>query len=144
MKTFVPKTAGLVRKWFLVDAENQTLGRLATEIADLLRGKGKSEFVPHLDLGDGVVVINTAKIRLTGAKWQQKTYHSHSGWQGGYKEITAEKLHEKNPTKILESAIAGMIPKTRFKNDVLRRLRLFPGAEHAMAAQKPEPISFSA
>ncbi len=142
MKTFSPTTAGLTRKWFLIDAENQTLGRLATKIADLLRGKGKPEFAPHLDLGDGVVVINADKIHLTGNKWAKKTYHSHSGWQGGYKEITAEKLHEKKPTKILEFAVAGMIPKTRFKEDVLGRLRLFSGTEHTMTAQKPEKLSF--
>jgi len=142
MKTFSPKTAGLTRKWFLIDAEGKTLGRLATKIADLLRGKSKPEFAPHVDLGDGVIVINAAKIRLSGNKLTQKKYYSHSGYLGGLKEITAEKLLEKDPTEVLKRAVAGMIPKTRFKNEVLKRLRLFADADHSMAAQKPEKLSF--
>lgn len=142
MKTFIPKTADTDRKWYIVDAEGKTLGRMATEIADILRGKGKPTFTPHLDTGDGVVVINASKINLTGGKWAQKKYYSHSGYLGGLKEVSAEDLNEKKPTEIVRKAVSGMIPKNRLKKDILSRLRIFSGADHNLEAQKPDPVSF--
>lgn len=142
MKTFIPKTSELSRKWYIVDAKGKTLGRIATEIADILRGKGKPTFTPHMDTGDGVVVINSAKINLTGGKWAQKKYYSHSGYLGGLKEISAEKLLAKKPNELIKKAVAGMIPKNKLKKDILARLRIFSGAEHNLEAQKPESVSF--
>lgn len=142
MKTFVPKKAEGERKWYLVDANGKTLGRIATEIAKVLRGKNKPEFTPHLDLGDGVVVINAEKINLsTQAKWDQKKYYSHSGYVGNLKEISAKKLLEKKPTEILRQAVVGMIPKNKLKADMTKRLRIFSGAEHTLQSQKPEALT---
>ncbi len=142
MKTFLPNKSTLERKWYIVDAEGQTLGRIATEIAVVLRGKGKPDFTPHLDTGDGVIVINAEKISLSGDKWAQKKYYSHSGYLGSLKEVAAEKLMEKKPTEIIRRAVAGMIPKNRLKKDILLRLRIFVGPEHNLSAQNPESLSF--
>ena len=142
MKTFLPKKSEIVRKWHILDAEGMRLGLLATAAADLLRGKHKPTFTPHIDGGDGVIVINAEKIELSGAKWSQKKYYSHSGHLGSLKEISAEKLMAKKPTAVVEKAITGMIPKNRLKSDVLTRLRIFVGAEHTLAAQNPTPFLF--
>jgi len=143
MKTFLPKLTEIERKWYVIDVTDQTLGSLATTAAKLLRGKSKPIFTPHIDTGDGVVIINAEKIRLTGKKWSQKTYYSHSGYSGGLKEITAEKLMEKKPTEMVTKAISGMIPKNRLKKEILKRLRVFSGPEHTLQAQKPESLSLS-
>ncbi|QQS58725.1 50S ribosomal protein L13 [Candidatus Peregrinibacteria bacterium] len=141
MKTRILTTPPKERKWHLIDMNEKVLGRTATHIADLLRGKGKADFTPHIDNGDGVIVINASTIRMTGEKWSQKKYYSHSGYPGGIKEISAENLHEKDPSALLHKAVSGMIPKNKLKKDILKRLRIFPSAEHTMQAQKPEPIA---
>ncbi len=140
MKTFVPKKTDITRSWYIVDATGKSVGRLATEVATVLRGKNKPTFTPHLDMGDGVVVINAEKVVLTGNKWKNKKYFSYSGYVGHVKETTAERMHEKKPTFILEKAIAGMIPRTKFKKDILKRLKVYAGAEHRQEAQNPQPL----
>jgi large subunit ribosomal protein L13 len=140
MKTFVIKKTDIQRKWYLVDAEGKTLGRIATEISVLLRGKNKPEFSPHLDIGDGVVVVNAEKVFLSGGKEEKKKYYSHSGYSGGMKEISVGKLREKKPAEIIRKAVSGMIPKNRLKKSILSRLRVFVGSEHTLSAQQPEPI----
>lgn len=141
MKTYVPtKVSGENRKWYLVDAENQVLGKLAVLIANILRGKNKATFTPHLDLGDYVVVINAEKIRLSGNKLADKKYYSHSGYIGSLKETSAEKMLEKSPEKVMELAVKGMIPSNKLKKEVLKRLKLVIGSEHNFAAQKPEKV----
>lgn len=140
MKTLIPSTKGIERKWYIVDASDKVLGRLAAEIAKILRGKHKPTFTPHLDLGDGVIVVNAEKIALTGNKWDQKTYFSYSGYIGNLRQKSAKKVHSENPTRLVEEAIAGMIPKTRMKKDILLRLKVYPAMEHPHEAQKPEPL----
>lgn len=137
MKTFVPKKTDIVRAWHLIDATGKSVGRIATEAAKVLRGKNKPTFTPHLDTGDGIVIINAENIVLTGNKWEQKKYFRYSRYIGNVKEFTAEKMHEKNPTFILETAIAGMIPRTKFKKDILMRLKVYSGSTHQQEAQKP-------
>ncbi len=138
MKTFVPKKIDIIREWFIVDATGKSVGRIATEVAKALRGKNKPTFIPHLDTGDGVIIINAEKVVLTGNKWTQKKYFRYSGYIGNVKETTAEKMLEKNPTFILENAIAGMIPRTKFKNEILKRLKVTVGSEHRHDAQQPK------
>ena len=128
-------------QWYLVDATDKAPGVIATVIATYLRGKQKPSWSPHIPSRDGVIVINADKIRLSGAKWQDKKYYSHSGYSGGLKTTTADKLHQKKPTEILRHCIAGMIPKNRLKKDALSRLRLFTGAEHNLEAQQPIQLS---
>ncbi|HLG25857.1 MAG TPA: 50S ribosomal protein L13, partial [Candidatus Gracilibacteria bacterium] len=130
MKTFSPKISEMKRQWFLVDVKDKTLGKVATRLADILRGKNKPTFSPHLDCGDYVVVINAKEIGLSGSKLLQKEYHHHSRYPGGLKTFRAEELLEKNPERVLESAIAGMIPHTKIKKDILKKLKIFPGSEH--------------
>ncbi len=137
MKTFVPKKSDITRAWFVVDAAGKPVGRIATEVAKVLRGKNKPTFTPHLDTGDGVIIINADKVVLTGNKWSQKKYFRYSGYVGNVKETTAEKMMEKKPTFILENAVAGMIPRTKFKNDLLKRLKVVTGTEHRQDAQQP-------
>lgn len=140
MKTFVPKKTDITRSWYIVDAAGKSVGRLATEVATVLRGKNKPTFTPHLDTGDGVVVINAEQVVLTGNKWKDKKYYRYSGYVGNLKVTTAEKMHEKKPTFIVETAIAGMIPRTKFKNEILKRLKVYAGAEHRQEAQNPQPL----
>ena len=140
MKTFVPKKSDIKRDWYIVDAAGKPVGRIATEIAIVLRGKNKPTFTPHLDTGDGVIVINADKIVLTGNKWAAKKYFRYSGYVGNVKETTAEKMHAKNPTFIVVTAVAGMIPRTKFKNDILMRLKVYAGTEHRQEAQQPQPL----
>jgi large subunit ribosomal protein L13 len=139
-KTFSPKQGELNNEWLLVDVKDKVLGRVANKIADLLRGKGKTTFSGHLNVGDYVVVINAASIKLTGKKDQQKEYHRHSRYPGGLKTVTAGKLLEKKPEKVLEHAVAGMLPNNKNKNVLMGRLRIFAGAEHGHSAQNPKPI----
>ena len=143
MKTFVPKKSDITREWFIVDAAGKPLGRIATEVAKVLRGKTKLIFTPHLDTGDGVIVINAEKVVLTGNKWSQKKYFRYSGFVGNVKETTAEKMLEKKPTFILENAIAGMIPRTKFKKDMLKRLKVVTGTEHRQDAQQPKVLEIA-
>ena len=142
MKTFTltPQAALESREWFLIDAEGQTVGRVATRIASVLRGKHKPTFTPHVDSGDFVVVINADKVVFTGNKTAQKTYYRHSGYPGGLKEITAEKLLEKRPEDVLGYAVKGMLPKTPLGRSMFSKAKIYSGADHPHAAQKPKTL----
>ena len=140
MKTFVAKEYEVNKKWYLVDAEKRVLGRLATYIANHLRGKHKPIFTPHADTGDFIVVINADKIILTGAKWENKFYYRYSGYVGGLKQISARKLMEKKPEEILRLAVRGMLPKNSLGRRQLKKLKIFAGPEHPHQAQKPEKL----
>jgi len=141
MKTITPsQLKGDERKWYTIDAEGKTLGRLATEIATILKGKNKVSFVPHLDNGDYVVVTNCDKFKVTWKKMTDKMYYRHTGYLGGLKEISLENLLVKKPTKALEFAVSGMLPKNKLRKGMLSRLKLFTWAEHSFVAQKPELI----
>lgn len=141
MKTITPsQLKGSERQWYIIDAKGQTLGRLATQIATILRGKNKVAFAPHMDNGDYVVVINCDKFEVTWNKLTDKKYYRHTGFLGGLKEISLEKLLGKKPTKPLEFAVSGMLPKNKLRADMLSRLKLFTGEEHSFAAQKPQLI----
>ena len=139
-KTSVPSIDSIDRQWYLVDAENQTLGRLATEVASVLRGKNKASFTPHLDTGDFVVVVNADKIRVSGSKPQQKLYRRHSGRPGGMKVETFAHLQERLPERIVEKAIKGMLPHNALGRQMFRKLKVYKGAEHPHAAQQPKPL----
>ena len=138
MKSFVAKPADIERKWYVIDADGQTLGRLATQVAMILRGKHKPLFTPHVDCGDNVIVINAAKVVLTGKKLEQKKYYRYSGYVGGLKETTARDMLDKKPEKVVYEAVKGMMPKNALGRDMLTKLRVYADAEHAHAAQKPE------
>ena len=141
MKTITPKQLkGDERKWYIIDAKGQTLGRLATQIATILKGKNKVDFIPHLDNGDYVVVTNCDKFKVTWKKMTDKMYYRHTGYLGGLKEISLEDLLTKKPTKALEFAVNGMLPKNKLRSGMLSRLKLFTWAEHSYVAQKPELI----
>lgn len=140
MKTFVAKPESVVREWFLVDAEDKTLGRIATEIASRLRGKHKPEYTPHCDTGDYIVVINAEKVRVTGKKAQGKKYYSHTGFVGGLNTLTFEQLIEKAPERAIEFAVKGMLPKGPLGRDMFRKLKVFAGPVHAHTAQQPQPL----
>ena len=138
MKSFVAKPADIERKWYVIDANGQTLGRLATQVAMILRGKHKPTFTPHVDCGDHVIVINAGKVVLTGKKLEQKKYYRYSGYVGGLKETTARDMLEKKPELMVYEAIKGMMPKNSLGREMLTKLRVYKDAEHAHAAQKPE------
>lgn len=137
--TYMAKPGEVERKWYLVDAEGKTLGRLASEVASLLRGKHKPEFTPHVDTGDFVVVINADKVVLTGKKWQQKNYYRYSGYMGGLKVTPAHVMRQKRPERIVELAVYGMLPKNKLGNKLRTKLKVYAGSEHPHAAQKPQP-----
>lgn len=139
-KTSVPSIDSIDRQWYLVDAENQTLGRLATEVASVLRGKNKASFTPHLDTGDFVIVVNADKIRVSGKKPQQKLYRRHSGRPGGMKVETFEHLQERLPERIVEKAIKGMLPHNALGRQLFRKLKVYKGTEHPHAAQQPTTL----
>ena len=139
-KTSLPQIDSLERQWYLVDAENQTLGRLATEVASVLRGKNKATYTPHLDTGDFVVVVNADKIRVSGNKPQQKLYRRHSGRPGGMKVETFEHLQERLPERIVEKAVKGMLPHNALGRQLFRKLKVYKGSEHPHAAQQPQPL----
>ena len=141
MKTVSIKETDLTRKWYLVDAEGQILGRLASRVASLLRGKHKPIFTPHVDTGDHVVVINAQGIRLTGDKLRSKVYYHHSGYPGGLKYTTAGILKNAKPQRLVQYAIQGMLPKNKLGRAMLKKLRVYPGAEHPHKAQFLEPLS---
>ena len=140
MKTFVAKEQEITKNWYLVDAENRILGRLATQIAIHLRGKHKPIFTPHADTGDFIVVINADKVAMTGAKWDKKIYYRHSGYVGGLKQITARKLLEKKPEEILRFAVKRMLPKTSLGRRQLKKLKIYAGPDHPHQAQQPEKL----
>ena len=140
MKTFVAKPETVKRDWYVVDAEGKTLGRLATEIASRLRGKHKPEYTPHVDTGDYIVVINAEKIAVTGNKAAAKTYYSYSGFPGGLKSITFEKLIDRKPEMVLEIAVKGMLPKGLLGRAMFRKLKVYAGTEHNHAAQQPQVL----
>lgn len=129
------------KKWHLVDAEGQTLGRMATKVAKIIRGKHKTNFTPHADCGDYVVVINAEKINLTGKKWDEKVYTRHTGYPGGQRTATASELLAKRPERIVEMAVKGMLPKNRLGNQLYKNLYVYAGAEHKQEAQKPELLN---
>lgn len=140
MSTFSAKPAEVTHDWHLVDANGRTLGRLATEIATRLRGKHKPIFTPHVDTGDYIVVINAAKIRVTGNKLKDKIYHHHTGYIGNLKSISLEKLLEKSPELVITKAVKGMLPKNKLGAAMLKKLRVYGGPEHDHAAQQPQPL----
>ncbi|MFH0834184.1 MAG: 50S ribosomal protein L13 [Patescibacteria group bacterium] len=142
MKTTLPKVAEMFAKakWFVIDAEGKTVGKIATEAARRLTGKFRPDFTPHLDLGDGVIIVNAEKIVLTGKKLTDKLYRTHSGYRGHLKSTSAGEMLEKKPTRVLELAVKGMLPKNKLKDGRLLRLKIFTGAEHNHTAQKPEVI----
>jgi len=131
------------KEWVLIDAENEILGRMASSAAVLLRGKHKPNYTPHVDCGDNVIIINAAKIRLTGKKWDDKTYIRHSGYPGGQKSLTAKELMEKNPIAMVEKAIKGMLPKNKLGADLYRNLYVYEGSEHNQEAQKPTKLNLN-
>ncbi len=137
MNTASAKFEANQRKWIVVDAENQVLGRLASRIAVRLRGKHLAHFTPHVDLGDFVVVVNAEKVLLTGRKWEQKVYYRHSGYMGGLKSTTARKLNREHPDRMIRLAVWGMLPKNRLGRKLLKKLKVYRGAEHPHGAQQP-------
>ncbi|HDQ39494.1 MAG TPA: 50S ribosomal protein L13 [Desulfonatronum sp.] len=140
MKTFTPTPQDIDRAWFVVNAENKVLGRLATTIATRLRGKHKPEFVPHMDNGDFIVVVNAAKVKVTGNKLDQKIYNRHSGYMGGLKQTKLRTMLQTKPEHVLQHAVKGMLPKNRLGRALLKKLRVYPGAEHPHAAQQPQTL----
>jgi len=140
MKTYSAKAETVERDWFIVDAEGKTLGRLATEIATRLRGKHKPEYTPHVDTGDYIVVVNAEKIGVTGNKATQKAYYSHTGYPGGLKDITFDKLIEKAPERVIQSAVKGMLPRGPLGREMFRKLKVYVGAAHPHAAQQPQAL----
>ena len=142
MKTFMPNPATIERKWYVVDATDMTLGRLASEVAKILRGKNKAIFTPHIDCGDNVIVINAAKVKVTGRKMDQKVYYHHSDYVGGMKETTLREMMAKKPEKVVELAVKGMLPKGPLGRQMYKKLHVYAAAEHDHAAQKPEVITF--
>lgn len=142
MSTYMPKSGDIVRKWYVLDAAGKPLGRVAAEAAVLLRGKHKSQFAPHTDCGDHVIIINTEKVVLTGNKLDQKMYYHHTGYIGNMKKVKYSTLMRTKPTFVVEKAVKGMIPDTTIGREALTRLRVYAGAEHKHAAQKPEEWAF--
>lgn len=140
MKTFSAKAHEVKRDWYIVDASEKVLGRLATEIARRLRGKHKAEYTPHVDTGDYIVVTNAEKVMVTGRKFKEKMYYSHSGFPGGIKSISFDKLQQKNPVRIIELAIKGMLPKNSLGREMYRKLKVYAGNEHPHAAQQPKQL----
>jgi large subunit ribosomal protein L13 len=138
MKTYTPKAPEIQRRWWLVDADGQVLGRVASQIAQLLRGKHKPMYTPHLDTGDFVVVVNAAKVRLTGSKPESKAYFRHSGYMGGEKFIPFRTMMERHPERVIELAVKGMLPKNNLGRLMRRKLKVYAGADHPHAAQQPE------
>jgi large subunit ribosomal protein L13 len=140
MKTFVAKPETVKRDWFVVDAEGKTLGRIATEIASRLRGKHKPEYTPHVDTGDYIIVINAEKVAVTGNKASDKMYYAHSGFPGGIKSISFEKLIDRKPEMVIEAAVKGMLPKGPLGRAMFRKLKVYAGGEHNHAAQQPQVL----
>ena len=142
MKTYMANPDKIERKWYVVDAEGQTLGRLSAEIAKVLRGKNKPVFTPHIDTGDYVVVVNAAKVKVTGKKLDQKVYYHHSDYVGGMKETTLREMMAKKPEAVIELAVKGMLPKGPLGRAMIKKLHLYAGPDHEQQAQKPEVLTF--
>lgn len=139
MKTYTPKADDIERHWWLVDAQDKPLGRLATEVARLLRGKHKAMYTPHLDTGDHVVIVNAERVRLTGKKAEQKTYFRHSGYMGGERHIPFRRMMARHPERVVELAVKGMLPKNALGRAMRKKLKVYAGAEHPHQGQRPEP-----
>jgi large subunit ribosomal protein L13 len=139
-KTYVPKATEIERRWYIVDAEGLTLGRLATQIATVIRGKHKPSFTPHLDVGDYVIVVNAEKVHVTGNKEEQKFYYRHSGYPGGFRSTSLRDQLDKHPERVIETAVKGMLPHTNLGRDQLKKLKVFAGPNHPHAAQQPTPL----
>ena len=142
MRTFAPKKDDVEKAWWLVNAEGKILGRLATEVADLLRGKGKARFAPHVDTGDFVVVINAEKVAVTGQKLSQKKYYTHSLYPGGIKEESLQQLLDRKPEEVVRRAVRGMVPKTKLGRAILKKLKVYRGPQHPHEAQNPKRYEF--
>ena len=142
-KTVSANKATVTKEWLLVDADGQTLGRLASKVAKLIRGKHKPNFTPHVDCGDNVVVINAEKITLSGKKWTDKTYSRHTGYPGGQRSLTAIEMFEKNPTRLVEKAVKGMLPKNKLGSALFRNLYVYAGSEHKQEAQTPKVMNLN-
>ncbi|MEH6763948.1 50S ribosomal protein L13 [Aequorivita antarctica] len=142
-KTVSANKGTVVKEWLLVDADGQTLGRLASEVAKLLRGKHKPSFTPHVDCGDNVIIINASKINLTGNKWNDKTYIRHTGYPGGQRSLTATEMYKKDPARLVEKAVKGMLPKNKLGAEIFRNLKVYVDANHGQEAQKPRAINFN-
>jgi large subunit ribosomal protein L13 len=140
MKTYSAKPGEITREWYLVDAEGKTLGRLATQIADTLRGKRKPQYTPHVDTGDFVIVVNAEKIKVTGNKLDQKRYYRHSGYPGGIRSRTLREQLDRRPTEVLRVAVKGMLPKNRLARQQITKLKIYAGPEHPHEAQNPSPL----
>jgi large subunit ribosomal protein L13 len=143
MRTVSVRKEDVHPTWYVVDAENQVLGRLASEVAKILRGKHKPTFTPHVDTGDYVIIINAHKVVLTGNKWDQKVYRWHTGYPGGFREIGVRKLHQRHPERVVEYAIRGMLPKNKLGRAMFRKLKVYAAGTHPHAAQQPEALAFS-
>lgn len=143
MKTISARAEDVKRDWFLIDAEDKTLGRLATEVAHRLRGKHKAIYTPHVDTGDYIVIINAEKVRVTGNKAKNKMYYSYSGYIGGLKEINFQDLIQKAPERVIEKAVKGMLPKGPLGRTMFRKLKVYAGKEHEHAAQQPQPLEIN-
>lgn len=142
MKSYTAREGEVLRQWYVVDAQDKVLGRLASRIAMVLRGKTKPTFTPHMDTGDFVVVVNAAQVQLTGRKLDNKIYYRHSGYPGGIKEISARKLLQKKPEEIVRHAVRGMLPKNSLGRQLLKKLKIYAGGDHPHEAQKPAPLSW--
>lgn len=142
-KTVSANKATVNKEWVLVDADGQTLGRLASKVAALIRGKHKPNFTPHVDCGDNVIIVNAEKIKLSGNKWEGKNYIRYTGYPGGQRSITAGELFKKDPTRLVENAVKGMLPKNKLGNALFRNLHVFVGAEHNKTAQKPKALNLN-
>lgn len=142
MKTFMASPVTIDRKWYVVDAEGMTLGRLASEVASVLRGKNKPIFTPHMDTGDYVIIVNAEKVKVTGRKLSQKIYYRHSEYVGGMKETTLKEMLAKHPERVIEHAVKGMLPKGPLGSQMYKKLFVYAGPEHKQAAQKPEVLTF--
>lgn len=142
MKTYMANPDNIERKWYLVDAQGLTLGRMASEVAKVLRGKNKPEFTPHVDTGDYVVIVNAEKVKVTGKKLKQKIYYNHSDYVGGMRETTLSDMMQKKPERVVELAVKGMLPKGPLGREMIKKLHVYAGSEHKQQAQKPEALTF--
>jgi len=142
MRTYNAAPGEVEQKWYLVDADGKTLGRIATEIAKILRGKNKPTFTPHVDTGDFVVVINSEKVKMSGNKWNDEKFYSHSRFFGSLKELSAAQLKEKDPAMVIQEAVAGMLPKNKLSKRIILKLKAYKGATHPHAAQNPQALTF--
>lgn len=140
MSSYMARSEDFEKKWYIVDGEGKTVGRLSTKIATILRGKDKPQFTPHADIGDFVIVVNADKVKFTGKKWEQKKYYWHTGYPGGIKSITAEDLAKKKPGEIIRKAVWGMLPKNKMQDKLISRLKVYAGNEHPHVSQQPENL----